>query len=34
MKKKIAVVITNRANFARIKSFLIEANQSKKLILK
>jgi UDP-hydrolysing UDP-N-acetyl-D-glucosamine 2-epimerase len=34
MKKKIAVVITNRANFARIKSFLIEAKQSKKIDLK
>jgi UDP-hydrolysing UDP-N-acetyl-D-glucosamine 2-epimerase len=34
MKKKIAVVITNRANFARIKSFLIETNQSKKIYLK
>ena len=34
MKKKIAVVITNRANFARIKSFLIETNKSKKIDLK
>jgi UDP-hydrolysing UDP-N-acetyl-D-glucosamine 2-epimerase len=34
MKKRIAVVITNRANFARIKSFLIETNQSKKIDLK
>jgi UDP-hydrolysing UDP-N-acetyl-D-glucosamine 2-epimerase len=34
MRKKIAVVITNRANFARIKSFLIEAKKSKKIDLK
>ena len=31
--KKIAVVITNRANYARIKYFLIAANKSKKLKL-
>ena len=31
--KKIAVVITNRANYARIKYFLLAANKSKKLKL-
>ena len=31
--KKIAVVITNRANYARIKYFLVAANKSKKLKL-
>ena len=31
-KIKVAVVINNRANYARIKSFLIYANKSKKLI--
>lgn len=29
--KKISIVITNRANYARIKYFLLEANKSKKL---
>mgnify|MGYP006076079465 FL=1 len=29
--RKISVVITNRANYARIKYFLLEANKSKKL---
>lgn len=33
MKKKISVVITNRANFARMKSLLIEIKKSKKLSL-
>tara|TARA_B100000900_G_scaffold416280_1_gene451016 strand:+ start:5780 stop:6943 length:1164 start_codon:yes stop_codon:yes gene_type:complete len=33
-KKKICVVINNRANYARIKSFLIHANKSKKVDLK
>lgn len=33
MKKKICVVITNRANFARMKSLLIEIKKSKKLTL-
>ena len=33
MKKKISVIITNRANFARMKSLLIEIKKSKKLSL-
>ncbi len=33
MKKKICIVITNRANFARMKSLLLEIKKSKKLIL-
>ena len=33
-KKKICVVINNRANYARIQSFLIHANKSKKVELK
>jgi UDP-hydrolysing UDP-N-acetyl-D-glucosamine 2-epimerase len=32
-KKKICVVINNRANYARIKSFLIEAKKNKKIDL-
>ncbi len=32
-KKKICVVINNRANYARIKSFLIEAKKNKKIAL-
>jgi UDP-N-acetylglucosamine 2-epimerase len=32
-KIKVCAVITNRANFARMKSFLIEAKKSKKIIL-
>lgn len=31
--KKVAVIINNRANYARIKSFLISANKSKKIDL-
>jgi UDP-hydrolysing UDP-N-acetyl-D-glucosamine 2-epimerase len=33
MKKKISVIITNRANFARMKSLLLEIKKSKKLSL-
>ena len=33
MKKKISVIITNRANFARMKSLLLEIKRSKKLSL-
>ena len=33
-KKTICIVITNRANFARMKSLLIELKKSKKVILK
>ena len=33
MKKKICVIITNRANFARMKSLLIEIKKSNKLSL-
>ena len=33
MKKKISVIITNRANFARVKSLLIELKKSKKINL-
>ena len=33
MKKKLLIVINNRANYARIKSVLIEASKSKKLNL-
>jgi UDP-hydrolysing UDP-N-acetyl-D-glucosamine 2-epimerase len=32
-KIKVCAVITNRANFARMKSFLLEAKKSKKIIL-
>ena len=31
--KKVAVIINNRANYARIKSFLISANKSQKFDL-
>ena len=33
MKKRISVIITNRANFARMKSLLLEIKKSKKLSL-
>ena len=33
MKKNICIVITNRANFARMKSLLIEVKKSRKLNL-
>ena len=33
-KKTICIVITNRANFARMKSLLLELKKSKKIILK
>lgn len=33
MKKKICAIITNRANFARMKSFLLAATKSKKIKL-
>ena len=34
MKKTICIIITNRANFARMKSLLLELKKSKKVTLK